>query len=43
MRGRPRGQIPSAEQGLDIGATVRVTLTGVPPDVVITAIERENP
>jgi Cu/Ag efflux protein CusF len=34
---------PALYQGLDIGATVRVTLTGVPPDVVITAIERENP
>ncbi len=33
---------PALYQGLDIGATVRVTLTGVPPDVVIGAIEREN-
>jgi Cu/Ag efflux protein CusF len=27
-------------EGLDIGETVRFTLTGVPPNLVITAIER---
>ena len=31
-------------EGLDIGATVRFTLTGIPPDLAITAIVREpNP
>jgi Cu/Ag efflux protein CusF len=29
-------------QGLDIGENVRFTLTGVPPDLVITAIAREG-
>ncbi len=29
-------------QGLDIGETVRFTLAGVPPDLVITAIDREG-
>ena len=29
-------------QGLDIGETVRFTLSGVPPDLVITAIVREG-
>ena len=29
-------------QGLDIGETVRFTLSGVPPDLVITAIIREG-
>lgn len=29
-------------EGLDIGETVRFTLTGVPPDLVITAITREE-
>jgi Cu/Ag efflux protein CusF len=33
---------PKLYQGLDIGETVRVTLTGVPPDLVITAIAREG-
>jgi Cu/Ag efflux protein CusF len=33
---------PELYQGLDIGETVRFTLTGVPPDVVITAITRED-
>lgn len=33
---------PKLYQGLDIGETVRFTLTGVPPDVVITAITRED-
>ena len=34
---------PALYQGLDIGETVRFTLTGTPPNVVITAIERETP
>ena len=34
---------PALYQGLDIGETVRFTLTGTPPSVVITAIERETP
>jgi Cu/Ag efflux protein CusF len=29
-------------EGLDIGETVRFTLTGVPPDLTITAISRES-
>ncbi len=33
---------PELSQGLDIGETVRFTLTGVPPDVVITAIARDD-
>jgi Cu/Ag efflux protein CusF len=33
---------PKLVQGLDIGETVRFTLTGVPPDLVITAIAREG-
>lgn len=33
---------PKLYQGLDIGVTVRFTLTGVPPNVVITAITRED-
>jgi Cu/Ag efflux protein CusF len=33
---------PHLVQGLDIGETVRFTLTGVPPDLVITAIAREG-
>ena len=33
-------QDPQLYQGLDIGETVRFTLTGAPPNVVITAIER---
>ena len=35
-------QDPKLYQGLDIGATVRFTLTGVPPNLVITAITRED-
>ena len=35
-------QDPKLVQGLDIGATVRFTLTGVPPNLVITAITRED-
>ena len=31
---------PKLVEGLDIGETVRFTLNGVPPDLVITAIER---
>src|SRR5262245_3432181 len=34
---------PKLLEGLDIGATVRFTLTGVPPDLTITAIQRESP
>jgi len=34
---------PKLLEGLDIGATVRFTLTGVPPDLMITTIARENP
>ncbi len=33
---------PKLAEGLDIGETVRFTLTGVPPDLVITAITREG-
>jgi Cu/Ag efflux protein CusF len=33
-------QDPKFYEGLDIGETVRFTLTGVPPNLVITAIER---
>jgi Cu/Ag efflux protein CusF len=33
---------PRLYRGLDIGDTVRFTLTGVPPNVVITAIAREG-
>jgi Cu/Ag efflux protein CusF len=33
---------PELIQGLDIGETVRFTLTGVPPDLTITAIDREG-
>ncbi len=33
---------PKLVQGLDIGETVRFTLSGVPPDLVITAITREG-
>jgi Cu/Ag efflux protein CusF len=35
-------QDPKLFQGLDIGATVRFTLTGAPPNLVITAIARED-
>ena len=33
---------PKLVEGLDIGATVRFTLTGIPPDLAITAISRET-
>lgn len=33
---------PQLYRGLDIGETIRFTLTGVPPNVVITAITREG-
>jgi Cu/Ag efflux protein CusF len=33
---------PALARGLEIGETVRVTLTGVPPDLAITAIVREE-
>jgi len=33
---------PQLYRGLDIGDTVRFTLTGVPPNLVITAIAREG-
>jgi Cu/Ag efflux protein CusF len=33
---------PKLVEGLDIGATVRFTLTGIPPDLAITAISREG-
>jgi Cu/Ag efflux protein CusF len=33
---------PKLVQGLDIGETVRFTLRGVPPDLVITGIAREG-
>jgi len=33
---------PKLYQGLDIGDSVRFTLSGVPPDVVITSLVREN-
>ena len=33
---------PTLAQGLGVGETVRFTLTGVPPDLVITAIAREG-
>ena len=32
---------PRLAQGLDVGATVRFTLNGIPPDVSVTAISRE--
>jgi Cu/Ag efflux protein CusF len=32
---------PKLYQGLDIGDSVQFTLTGVPPDLVITSITRE--
>jgi len=32
---------PKLLEGLDIGATVRFTLTGVPPDLTITTIARD--
>jgi Cu/Ag efflux protein CusF len=35
-------QDPKFYEGLDIGETVRFTLTGVPPNLVITAIERRE-
>jgi len=34
---------PKLLEGLDIGATVRFTLTGVPPELTIRTIARENP
>lgn len=33
---------PTLYQGLDIGAPVRFTLKGTPPNLLITAIERED-
>jgi Cu/Ag efflux protein CusF len=33
---------PRLYEGLDIGDIVRVTLRGIPPDLVITAISREG-
>jgi Cu/Ag efflux protein CusF len=33
---------PQLYRGLDIGDTVRFTLTGVPPNLVITALAREG-
>jgi Cu/Ag efflux protein CusF len=33
---------PQLYRGLDIGDTVRFTVVGVPPNVVITAIAREG-
>jgi Cu/Ag efflux protein CusF len=33
---------PRLYAGLDIGETIRFTVTGVPPNVVITAIAREG-
>jgi len=33
---------PRLYEGLDIGDTIRFTLEGVPPDVVITAIARDR-
>ncbi|PWU20060.1 MAG: hypothetical protein C5B48_12950 [Candidatus Rokuibacteriota bacterium] len=35
-------QDPALYRGLDIGETVRFTLSGAPPNLVITAIEREG-
>jgi len=32
---------PRLAEGLDVGATVRFTLSGIPPDVSVTAIARE--
>jgi len=32
---------PRLAQGLDVGATVRFTLSGIPPNVEVTAIARE--
>jgi Cu/Ag efflux protein CusF len=37
-----RVHTPELYRGLDIGETVRFTLRGVPPDVVITGIAREG-
>lgn len=34
---------PRLYDGLDIGDTVRFTLTGVPPNVEITALTKESP
>jgi len=34
---------PRLYEGLDIGETIRFTVRGVPPDMVITAIAREGP
>jgi Cu/Ag efflux protein CusF len=34
---------PRLYEGLDIGDTVRFTLTGVPPNVEITALTKEAP
>jgi Cu/Ag efflux protein CusF len=34
---------PKLYEGLDIGDTVRFTLTGVPPNVEITALAKEAP
>ena len=34
---------PKLLEGLDIGVTVRFTLTGVPPDLTITTIARDPP
>ena len=34
---------PRLYDGLDIGDTVRFTLTGVPPNVEITALTKEDP
>jgi hypothetical protein len=33
---------PKLYQGLDIGDTVRFTLTGAPPNVEITALTKEE-
>jgi len=33
---------PALYEGLDIGVTVRVTLAGIPPNVMITALERDE-
>jgi Cu/Ag efflux protein CusF len=34
---------PKLYEGLDIGDTVRFTLTGVPPNVEITALAKQAP
>jgi hypothetical protein len=34
---------PKLYEGLDIGDTVRFTLSGAPPDVEITAIAKQAP